>query len=68
MKLPNNSDVDQCDQPEKSGEARSRGKRVKKKKKKKKATDCPASRAWLSRSSSKIRCLSHWPDSSLKLP
>ena len=35
MKLPNNSDVDQCDQPEKSGEARSRGKRVKKKKKKK---------------------------------
>ena len=36
MKLPNNSDVDQCDQPEKSGEARSRGKRVKKKKKKKK--------------------------------
>ena len=32
MKLPNNSDVDQCDQPEKSGEAQSRGKGGKKKK------------------------------------
>ena len=64
MKLPNNSDVDQCDQPEKSGEAQSRGKGGKKNK----PTDCPASRAWLSRSSSKIECLSHWSDSSLKLP
>ena len=34
MKLPNNSDVDQCDQPEKSGEAQSRGKVGKEKKKK----------------------------------
>ena len=42
MKLPNNSDVDQCDQPEKSGEARSRGKRVKKKKKKKKGHGLPS--------------------------
>lgn len=33
MKLPNNSDVDQCDQPEKSGEAQSRGKVGKEKKK-----------------------------------
>lgn len=51
MKLPNISDVDQWDQPGKSGEA---GAGEKREPKKKKAKDRPASRAWLSRSSSKI--------------